>query len=361
MNLSGLLGQLPWLPPQGNPLDRAAYGENCEYEAPFLAVQQLLQVQGEQQFGATIIPAQVPDWARVSSLSQTLLQGSADVRLFLILAQAQLQLHGLPAFSEVLSLLLRSLELGWEHVHPRLDEDGESDPLPRINALAALADMDGMGKHLRDAVILSQPHRSISLREAEQILDGSIGKSQALPGRERLIEELRRGYADGAPELLAVVQLHDFLKKLRVLIESQLGSEWALPLEGVLPSVTMLYDALSAGSGHENDLPAHAESVKEFIQKSPSTQPGPSHLQAWQSVRLSNREDVVLLLDKLIRYYETHEPSHPAPILLKRTQQLVPMGFHEIIQDLAPNAVEQIQLFMPRQPEQSSNLVSPTT
>lgn len=36
------------------------YGENLEYEADFLALMQALQVQGEQQFGQTIIPAQVP-------------------------------------------------------------------------------------------------------------------------------------------------------------------------------------------------------------------------------------------------------------------------------------------------------------
>ncbi|HRL21953.1 type VI secretion system protein TssA [Alcaligenes faecalis] len=342
--------QEPWQPAWSVAPDKALYGENLEYEADFLALMQALHVQGEQQFGQTIIPAQVPDWTRIVRLVQDLLDRSADIRLLVVLAQARLQTGGLPALVDVCQWLLGALQEGWEYVHPRLYEDGELDPLPRVNALAGLSAIDGLGRLMREAPVVSLGHRQLNLREVGYVLDGGQ-KDSGLPGRDRLVEELRRAFAAGQSQTQALRRLRQFRQELEALVRQHLETEWALRLDGAWDTVEAASAVLDAATSPS--APLAPEPIQESATSTVTLSSGrpsvpPMDLLNWQSLHVSSREEVVLLLDKLVAYFEQYEPSHPAPLLLRRAQQLVPMGFHELIRDLAPGAWEQIQVFMPR-------------
>ena len=50
-------------------------------------------------------------------------------------------------------------------------------------------------------------------------------------------------------------------------------------------------------------------------------------------------------LDEIIRYFERAEPSSPVPLLLRRAQRLVDKNFLDILRDLAPDGVQQAELF----------------
>ena len=58
---------------------------------------------------------------------------------------------------------------------------------------------------------------------------------------------------------------------------------------------------------------------------------------------IKNRQDVTRVLDQICLYYEKNEPASPVPLLLKRAARLVEKNFFEIIQDVAPESVAQIQ------------------
>jgi type VI secretion system protein ImpA len=58
---------------------------------------------------------------------------------------------------------------------------------------------------------------------------------------------------------------------------------------------------------------------------------------------IASRTDVVRVLDTLCAYYERHEPASPIPLLLRRAQRLVPMSFIEIVRELAPAGVSEIE------------------
>jgi type VI secretion system protein ImpA len=58
---------------------------------------------------------------------------------------------------------------------------------------------------------------------------------------------------------------------------------------------------------------------------------------------ITSREDVVRLLDRMCEYYERNEPSSPVPLLLKRCKRLVSANFLDIVRDVAPNAVDQVE------------------
>ena len=59
---------------------------------------------------------------------------------------------------------------------------------------------------------------------------------------------------------------------------------------------------------------------------------------------VNSAQDVINALDKICDYYNRREPSSPIPLLLKRARRLVGKSFADIIQDLSPDAMNQIKV-----------------
>jgi type VI secretion system protein ImpA len=49
------------------------------------------------------------------------------------------------------------------------------------------------------------------------------------------------------------------------------------------------------------------------------------------------------MLDQICVFYDQNEPASPVPLLLRRAKQLVEKNFLEIIKDVAPESVAQIE------------------
>lgn len=59
---------------------------------------------------------------------------------------------------------------------------------------------------------------------------------------------------------------------------------------------------------------------------------------------VASNQDVHKALDMIIRYYEKSEPSSPVPLLIKRAKRLVGKSFVDIIRDISPDAMSQVQM-----------------
>ena len=129
-------------------------GEDREYDPDFMATGKR-----EQQFGTTIIPAEPPDWARVERIAKQLCTRTRDLRVLVPLTLAWTENRGLPGYVEGLQLVDAVLQKFWDDVHPRVIDDGFEDPLPRMNALAALTEAEGLGRSVRDARLLDEQDR----------------------------------------------------------------------------------------------------------------------------------------------------------------------------------------------------------
>ena len=57
----------------------------------------------------------------------------------------------------------------------------------------------------------------------------------------------------------------------------------------------------------------------------------------------------MVALEKVSSYFEIHEPSHPAPFLIRRVQQTIPLNFHEMLKNLTPGNAEQFENWLPRE------------
>jgi type VI secretion system protein ImpA len=60
------------------------------------------------------------------------------------------------------------------------------------------------------------------------------------------------------------------------------------------------------------------------------------------SGNLNSRSEVREMLMRINAYFQTHEPSHPAPIFLNRVQRMIGANFEELMDELYPDAQQLI-------------------
>jgi type VI secretion system protein ImpA len=64
---------------------------------------------------------------------------------------------------------------------------------------------------------------------------------------------------------------------------------------------------------------------------------------AFASGPIRSRDDASRALDAVCAYLERSEPSNPAPLLIRRAQRLMTMGFLDIMRELAPDALPAVE------------------
>ena len=57
----------------------------------------------------------------------------------------------------------------------------------------------------------------------------------------------------------------------------------------------------------------------------------------------ASRDDAIRTLERVCEWIERHEPSNPAPLLIRRAQRLMRKNFFEIIRDLAPDGLDAVE------------------
>ncbi|EKK5220220.1 type VI secretion system protein TssA [Cronobacter sakazakii] len=317
-------------------------GDNLEYDADYQAMEQASQGKAEQQFGDTIIPAEPADWTKVEKLALSLLERTKDLRVMLALTHAWTKRRGLPGYADGLLLIQEALTRYWEPLYPLLEEYGEKDPFYRINALAGLGDKSSLTSTLRTATLLRSNGDEITLRDAQSLLDNSKSECPGYPGgRPRLVDELARG---GQPGIEAIVQIHARLETIRTILVSHLG-ESGVPEMEQLQKLTSIV-ALACQSG-EAQAPQELQDPDVQAENAPAatTTSAPARVVEtdWRNVQLQTRDDAQLMLEKVKQYFARHEPSHPAPLMIERVQRLIEMNFMDLIRDLAPDSVHQVE------------------
>ncbi|HET9934227.1 MAG TPA: hypothetical protein VFQ35_26175, partial [Polyangiaceae bacterium] len=112
------------------------------------------------------------------------------------------------------------------------------------------------------------------------------------------------------------------------------------------PLLRIFRDALNfARPRLENRLPAAADAPGDGAGVTAAQAGGaaPSAPRASLAGEVNSREDVVRAIDKICAYYARFEPSSPLPLMLQRCKKLVPMSFMDILKELAPNGLPQLE------------------
>ena len=342
IDLAALLAPTSAAPPCGPPI---------EYDEQYLELERLARgvTQEEDAEGKVVREAEEPDWHEVERVALDLCAKAKDLRVAIYLGRAELALTGLPGFADVVALIAGYLGQFWASVHPQLDPTDDNDSSIRVNALAALRDHSTIIRELRMAPLAqSRQFGRISYRDYA-IAAGLIAAPSVRHGDEQLPDTMRvqAAFDDTALEALVEAQraVDSSLGNLEAIVAAVeeaagigKGPDLA-PLETLLREIKGVLDRelSKRGANEAQDLAAGMGA-----QGGESAGAGPAAgLGSLTSAGVRSREDVLLLLDKICRYYSDHEPSSPVPLILNRTKRLVTMSFFDILKDLTPAGVSE--------------------
>lgn len=334
VDLERLLEPVPNGPPAGPDLDRA-------HDPEFLALETAARGKPEQQYGKTIIPAVEADWPTVRAKSEALLLRSKDLRVAVLLARALTRLENVEGLAAGLQLISEIISRYWDSVHPGLEDD--DDATVRLYALAALGDQQTFLREVRDARFIASPQFGrVSVRDV-LVAEGKLPPVNGTSFTSAQIAGMAR---DAAPEqrqaLRAAIAGLESVKALETSLNERgvLTHEAApdlRPLKDLLqPAAAVSAEALEDGDASRADTQA-ADTPTETTT---ATKESPAMVQNGQ---IASRDDVIRILDRVCEYMERTEPSSPAPLLIRRAQRLMSRSFVEIIQDLAPGSLSDIQ------------------
>jgi type VI secretion system protein ImpA len=275
----------------------------------------------------------------VQSQAVTLLSRTKDLRVAIHLVRALLHREGFPGFRDGLAMVRGMLERYWPSVHPQLDPDDHNDPTVRINALAVLSDPAVIAA-LRSAPILqSRSFGKVSLRD----IAVSTGELQPLPGAAKLEPAAIEAAFQDAPlaslqamaEVLAAALEH--LQAIETVFANATGASGP-DVSGVVRIVRQAQQALGPRLERRRADEGPAPSGDGAIRAN-----GVAVASA-ASGEIRSREDVVHALDKICSYYERHEPSSPLPLLLQRCKRLATMSFIEVVREMVPGGLAQLEV-----------------
>ena len=308
----------------------APCGANLEYDPAFQALEEAAAGKPEREYDK-VYPAEPPDWPAVRELALGLATRTRDLRVAVWLARSGARVEGFAAALQGLQLLHGLIERHWEEVHPELDASDANDPTARLSALSPLTHDAGLAD-LR-AAGLAPVRGSITVRDLEL----AFGNAAPRPGESVPTR-------DGARPAVAAA-----LAQFAGLAEGMAqGAELALAIEKSLDA--------RLGAAHSPDLAplrkllagvaAAGRAVQGEAEPNANTEEG-AHVASAAAVKpagaIESREDAIRMLQRVCEWIERNEPSNPAPLLIQRAQRLMKKNFLEIIRDLMPEGLVQIE------------------
>ncbi len=308
-------------------------GENLEYDPQFLALEAALNGKPEVQYGSTITPATGPDWKAARALALELMARTRDLRVAVGLARALLGMEGAPGLAAGLSLLAALLATQWDSVHPQLDADDDNDPTLRLNTLAALVEAGGMLRQLRDMPLVEVRAIGVfSLRDIEAAEHDGVGDAPVVASAT-ILAAFSAAPQDGlAATCAALDAAHASVQAIEAVLAQHLGAGMGIDLA---PLSALLARAAGQVRPH---LAVMADSQEPVETVAGGSAPPPPLREG----EIAGRADVVRLLDRVCAWYARAEPSSPVPLLLQRARGLVDMNFLELMEELAPDGLNQL-------------------
>jgi type VI secretion system protein ImpA len=300
-----------------------------------MALEQASQGRPERQTGEIIVPAEEPNWLDIKQRAGALFSRTKDLRVALLLIRACTHCDSMEGLASGLNLLHGLLTRYWEDVHPGLDP--EEGPVTRLNVLSSLENPATLLRDLRGVNFISTGnHSRLSVRDV-LIVTGNLPapKSDSVPAQAEIEEIL--GLSENAKSVQA---MHDALAALNGM-HSFLGETVGYdqvpdtqPLRDMLKGVLQLCKSNVSGSKTAGDMD---EAMGLLDEETGSVGRRPI------SGEIQSREDASRMLEKICEFIERTEPANPAPLFIRRAQRLMTKSFVEIIEDLAPDSLDQIK------------------
>jgi len=327
------------------PLADGTCGTDLEYDPSFLELTQAAIGKPETQFG----PAEAPAWPLVRELAAGLFGSTRDLRLAMLWGRAQVNLEGLEALGGALALLHGLMDRYWDDVHPRPDPD-DGDAFARLSVLGGLNTLDGLLGDVRQSLlIVDRRLGGLRVRDVE-IAVGQLtprddesshtpGQIEGMLGEFGELRERTRAAVDSALQ---------GLKNLQSLMNDRFGMDRAVDVKAMRNMLTAVKSLIPAATEDGSAGDESASGEDSSTDAAPSRRTG-NAVGGVHSV--DSRQDAVRAINLVCAYLERSEPTNPAQLLLRRAERLIDKNFLQLVQDLAPDAVNEVARILGVDPE----------
>lgn len=280
-----------------------------------------------------------PDWRALQAASLAALEQSRDLRPAAFLTASLLHTEGVGAFCDGVTLLRGLTEAFWDDLYPRPDEDG--DVTERANALFNLTNFHKVLKPLRTTPLVEDRAAGrFSLLEVE-IAEGRAEPPEDYEGDPPQSALVEAAFKAADPAVLQALEgataraMHD-LEAIEALFRERSGATEAPDMARLRDGLRKINAAIGARA------PAASAGASTPAPTADTPGPGGAVAPALNG-EIRNRQDAIGAMERIAQYFRAHEPSSPVPLLMERSKRLVDMDFLAILQDVAPDAVEQVK------------------
>ena len=302
-----------------HPVDPAQpCGPNLDYDPAHVLLMARLSRRVDAQYGAFVDTPGARDWSGIAQDCESLLRRTRDISVLIGWCRARFALARAPGLKTALGSIRAVLERWPDDVHPQLHFDAVPEPTVRANAIAALADPDGLLGEIGDLVVIAGTATRLTVRDIERALTKSKQPDAALP--EVVAQQLQAARADrqgeAAIQIRALGESAAHARAIDAWSRAQLGDE--------APSLARLLRLLAPFEPVQDGSPSMEKAVKfpkTFLEK---TQPA-----RVQTDPLA-RHDAAARIRTAREWFEMHEPSSPVAVLLKQAERMVGQRFVQV-------------------------------
>lgn len=326
-------------------------GEDLSLGTSLIELDALVLGKPETQFSE----AEEPNWREVQEQTLELLNRSRDLRVAVGLALALLKTQGLPGLQSGLAVIRGLIEKHWAGLHPKLDPEDNNDPLQRMNILGVLsAPLGSAGDPMR----FIERIRDIPLTNSPQL--GKIPFGKIIDGKRALDDPAQRvdpAQVDAALRDTPAEHRAGLYQAALDTLDHIKGIETALK-GNVSPAQLPNFGDLKTALTEMRDILApHVESAvapsatTTTATDAPAADGGAARPAGpYTPGKISNRQDVLKALEQIRTYYQQNEPASPIPLMIRRLERMVPMTFIEIMNEIAPDGMNQVTTIIGQQP-----------
>ncbi|AOJ95293.1 ImpA family type VI secretion system protein [Burkholderia multivorans] len=335
------------------PLSKSApCGPDLEYDHDFVVLFAGTAPRQDVQYGGFVGSPEPLNWSEIERDCRRLMARTKDMRVAVLYARCRTRLAGVEGLADGTGLLAAWLQAFPEQVHPRADIDDDRHVAleMRTNALQALADPEGLLADVREIVLTRSTAARLQVRDVERAFAHPRPVDALAPDSVALqLQNLReqqpsttKAFDDAIANLCAIdawcathleTSLPDFSPLVRLLRLFQVGDSPGGTRSDALPS--------AEHEECEAPVPPVFADVPSRLDDTQTAALTSTSVVAPASLAPTDRQAALALICAARRWFETHEPSSPIPVLLARAEQFVGKRYVDVVKAIPTELLAQ--------------------
>ncbi|WP_428984148.1 ImpA family type VI secretion system protein [Ralstonia psammae] len=320
-------------------------GDDLEYDPEFVVLQAKAATKPDAQYGEFVSTPEAVNWSDLERDCRRLLLRTRDIRVLVLLLRCRVRLDGASGLRDGLAVLAQLLAKWPEAIYPQLVVDGEIDPALRANALAALADPQGLMQDVRELAITSTGALRLQMRDVERSF-GIPRPADAL-APESVQQQLQDLRQQQSPALMALDQAAAFAASIDAWARQHLSDDHP-DLGPLLKLLGFVAEAIPRAATLVPVEPVRAASTDVSSTGGVNLDRADPPIDALHKASLSgtlpdahmDRDAVRATIRSAQLWFEHNEPSSPVSLLLKQAERLTGKRFDEVFQAIPADLVE---------------------